>query len=325
MRELHRGGQIFFVYNDVSTIESMANKLKSQIPQVNLVVVHGQLETAILEQRIRAFIAREYNLLLCSSIIENGIDIPNANTIFIYNAQNFGLAQLHQLRGRVGRSHHQAYCYLLVKELQNARIDSIYYNSNLGAGMQIAMNDLEIRGAGEVLGAKQSGYIKDIGIGTYFQLLKDAMNNITKNTVAHKCTVNIYETAIIPVDYCKDPSIRVFYYQQIANATTHNRLDDIYIEMVNLFGIPTLALNLLFQKAHITLTASTLCIETINITKYNFEITFLKEITDTVHQGIIQLMIENCTKQIDRKLVIENDINDIKKKLLLLGEILACL
>src|SRR5205823_6003049 len=181
LRELHRGGQIYFLHNDIDSIVSMGEKLKALVPEARLAIAHGQMPERDLERVMRDFYQQRFNLLLCTTIIETGIDVPTANTIVIHRADKFGLAQLHQLRGRVGRSHHQAYAYLLVPDedalTKNAqkRLDAIQNLDELGSGFYLAMHDLEIRGAGEVLGESQSGNMQEVGFELYTRMLNAAV------------------------------------------------------------------------------------------------------------------------------------------------------
>lgn len=184
LRELKRGGQVFFLHNEVDTIENMRERLETLLPEARIGVAHGQLRERELEQVMRDFLQQRFNVLLCSTIIETGIDIPNANTIIINRADKFGLAQLHQLRGRVGRSHHQAYAYLLTPEYitkdAEKRLDAIAAADELGAGFTLAMQDLEIRGAGEILGEGQSGEMIQVGFTLYTEMLKQAVRDLKK-------------------------------------------------------------------------------------------------------------------------------------------------
>jgi transcription-repair coupling factor (superfamily II helicase) len=181
LRELKRGGQVYFLHNEVETIENRRQKLEELLPEARIAVAHGQMPERELERVMRDFVAQRYNLLLCSTIIETGIDVPTANTIVMSRADKFGLAQLHQLRGRVGRSHHQAYAYLMVPDTEGLtkqaqqRLDAIQAMEELGSGFYLAMHDLEIRGAGEVLGENQSGNMLEVGFQLYNEMLAEAV------------------------------------------------------------------------------------------------------------------------------------------------------
>ncbi|WP_442873378.1 transcription-repair coupling factor [Cupriavidus sp. USMAHM13] len=259
LRELKRGGQVYFLHNEVETIENKRAKLAELVPEARIAVAHGQMHERELERVMRDFVARRDNILLCTTIIETGIDVPTANTILIHRADKFGLAQLHQLRGRVGRSHHQAYAYLLVHDPEGLskqatrRLEAIQQMEELGSGFYLAMHDLEIRGAGEVLGDKQSGEIHEIG----FQLYTDMLNTAVKALKAGKepdllaplsatTEINLGTPALLPNDYCADVHERLSLYKRLANCETAEAVDDIQEELVDRFGrLPPQALALI--------------------------------------------------------------------------------
>ena len=249
LRELKRGGQVYFLHNEVETIENKRAKLEELIPEARVVVAHGQMHERELERVMRDFVAQRANILLCTTIIETGIDVPTANTILIHRADKFGLAQLHQLRGRVGRSHHQAYAYLLVHDVDGLtkqaqrRLEAIQQMEELGAGFYLAMHDLEIRGAGEVLGDKQSGEISEIG----FQLYTDMLNQAVKSLKAGKepdlmaplaatTEINLGTPALLPQDYCGDVQERLSLYKRLANCESSETIDNIQEELIDRFG-----------------------------------------------------------------------------------------
>lgn len=251
LRELKRGGQVYFLHNEVETIENKRAKLAELVPEARIAVAHGQMHERELERVMRDFVARRANILLCTTIIETGIDVPTANTILIHRADKFGLAQLHQLRGRVGRSHHQAYAYLLVHDPEGLtrqaqrRLEAIQQMEELGSGFYLAMHDLEIRGAGEVLGDKQSGEIHEIG----FQLYTDMLNAAVKALKAGKepdlmaplaatTEINLGTPALLPNDYCADVHERLSLYKRLANCERPEQVDDIHEELVDRFGRP---------------------------------------------------------------------------------------
>ncbi len=250
LREILRGGQVYFLHNDVATIEKTARDLEKLIPEARIAVAHGQMRERELEQIMSDFYHRRFNVLVCSTIIESGIDIPSANTIVINRADKLGLAQLHQLRGRVGRSHHQAYAYLLVPSIKNItadakkRLDAIASSEELGLGFTLATQDLEIRGAGELLGEGQSGNMHAIGFTLYMDLLSravDALKSgkepVLENMVSHRTEIDLQIPALIPDDYLSDVQLRLQFYKRIANAKTENDLDDIQVEMIDRFGL----------------------------------------------------------------------------------------
>jgi transcription-repair coupling factor (superfamily II helicase) len=251
LREILRGGQVYFLHNEVATIERMARELESLIPEARIGVAHGQMHERALEQVMSDFYHRRFNVLVSSTIIESGIDIPSANTIIINRADKFGLAQLHQLRGRVGRSHHQAYAYLLIPSRKTLtpdavkRLDAISSLEDLGIGFTLATHDLEIRGAGELLGKNQSGNMQEIGFTLYMELLSRAVASLKsgKKPVLENLTpergadIELYIPALIPADYLGDVHLRLQCYKRIASAKTSNELDNIQVEMIDRFGL----------------------------------------------------------------------------------------
>jgi len=251
LRELKRGGQVYYLYNEVETIQNQYEKLAKLLPEARIAIAHGQLRERELEHVMRDFYHQRFNILLCSTIIETGIDVPTANTIIIHRADKFGLAQLHQLRGRVGRSHHQAYAYLLTPgdESLNAnakkRLEAIQAMEDLGSGFYLAMHDLEIRGAGEVLGDSQSGNMQEIG----FTLYTDMLNNAVKSLKAGKepdlsaplgvtTEINLHTPALLPNDYCGDIHERLVLYKRLANCESLDDLERLSEELIDRFGLP---------------------------------------------------------------------------------------
>ncbi|MDB6062845.1 MAG: transcription-repair coupling factor [Verrucomicrobiaceae bacterium] len=249
-REILRGGQVYFLHNDVKTIEKTAKDLLAMLPELRVGIGHGQMRERDLEQVMSDFYHKRHNVLVCSTIIETGIDVPNANTIIIERADKFGLAQLHQLRGRVGRSHHQAYAYLLTgAETQltpdaEKRLEAISMAEDLGAGFTLATHDLEIRGAGELLGEEQSGQIHTIGFTLYMEMLERAVKAIkagkTPNIdepLDHGAEVNLRLPALIPEDYLPDVQARLILYKRIANTSDEDGLRELQVEMIDRFGL----------------------------------------------------------------------------------------
>ena len=261
LREILRGGQVYFLHNDVATIEKTAEDLRHLIPEARVGVAHGQMRERQLEQIMSDFYHKRFNVLVCTTIVETGIDIPTANTIIIERADKFGLAQLHQLRGRVGRSHHQAYAYLLTpppRSISNdakKRLDAISEAQDLGAGFMLATHDLEIRGAGELLGEEQSGQIESIGFTLYMQLLDEAVKAIregrTPNAelpLSHGTEMNLRIPALIPDDYLPDVHNRLMLYKRIASVKAEEELKELQVEMIDRFGLlPQPAKNLVNQ------------------------------------------------------------------------------
>jgi transcription-repair coupling factor (superfamily II helicase) len=260
LREFKRGGQVYFLHNEVDTIENMKERLEELMPEARIVVGHGQLPERELERVMREFTQQKHNLLLCSTIIETGIDNPHANTIILNRADKFGLAQLHQLRGRVGRSHHQAYAYLLTDEhakptaQAQRRLEAITAMEELGSGFFLAMHDLEIRGAGEVLGDNQSGEIHEIGFAMYTNMLNAAVKALKEGKAVPDLTqplgvtseINLRVPALLPNDYCPDVHERLTLYKRFANCDSEDELRDLQEELIDRFGeLPNQALCLL--------------------------------------------------------------------------------
>jgi len=249
MRELKRGGQVYFLHNEVETILNRRDALQALLPEARIAVAHGQMPERELERVMKEFVAQRHNLLLCSTIIETGIDVPNANTIVIARADKFGLAQLHQLRGRVGRSHHQAYAYLMVPDLEGLpraaqqRLDAIGQMEELGSGFYLAMHDLEIRGAGEVLGDNQSGNMMEVGFQLYNDMLAEAVRSLKSgqepdllSPLAATTEINLHAPALLPPDYCGDVHLRLSFYKKLATARSAEQIDTLLEEIVDRFG-----------------------------------------------------------------------------------------
>ena len=250
LRELKRGGQVYFLHNEVDSIERMRERLEQLLPEARIAVAHGQMRERDLERVMRDFYAQRSSLLLCTTIIETGIDVPTANTIVIHRADKFGLAQLHQLRGRVGRSHHQAYAYLLVhaEEALSAqakkRLEAIQMMDELGSGFFLAMHDLEIRGAGEVLGESQSGEMQEIGFNLYADMLNHAVRSLRagkepdlSSPLGITTEINLHLPALLPSDYCSDVNERLTLYKRLANCETPDELDAMQEELIDRFGL----------------------------------------------------------------------------------------
>lgn len=250
-RELLRGGQVFYLHNEVRTIETAAAEIAELVPEARIGIGHGQMPKRQLEQVMTDFYHRRLNVLLCTTIIETGLDIPNANTIIIERADKFGLAQLHQLRGRVGRSHRQAYAFLLTPHpksmTQDAvkRLDAIQAAGDLGVGFTLATHDMEIRGAGELLGDEQSGQIESVGFSLYMDLLNRAIEAIRSGKVPDpnrplepiSQEVNLHAATLIPEDYLPDVHARLILYKRISNAANQHQLDELHVEVIDRFGL----------------------------------------------------------------------------------------
>ncbi|ENZ7050052.1 transcription-repair coupling factor [Neisseria gonorrhoeae] len=287
LRELKRGGQVFFLHNEVDTIENMRERLETLLPEARIGVAHGQLRERELEQVMRDFLQQRFNVLLCSTIIETGIDIPNANTIIINRADKFGLAQLHQLRGRVGRNHHQAYAYLLTPEYitkdAEKRLDAIAAADELGAGFTLAMQDLEIRGAGEILGEGQSGEMMQVGFTLYTEMLKQAVRDLKKGRqpdldapLGITTEIKLHSPALLPEDYCPDIHERLVLYKRLAVCETVQKINAIHEELVDRFGLTEQPVKTLIESHHLRLAAKELGIDAIDATSEAVTVTFGK-------------------------------------------------
>lgn len=287
LRELKRGGQVFFLHNEVDTIENMRERLETLLPEARIGVAHGQLRERELEQVMRDFLQQRFNVLLCSTIIETGIDIPNANTIIINRADKFGLAQLHQLRGRVGRSHHQAYAYLLTPEYitkdAEKRLDAIAAADELGAGFTLAMQDLEIRGAGEILGEGQSGEMIQVGFTLYTEMLKQAVRDLKKGRqpdldapLGITTEIKLHSPALLPESYCPDIHERLVLYKRLAVCETVQQINAIHEELVDRFGLPEQPVKTLIESHHLRLAAKELGIDAIDAAGEAVTVTFGK-------------------------------------------------
>ena len=266
LREILRGGQVYYLHNDVASIENTAEKLTALVPEARVVIGHGQMRERELERVMSDFYHQRYNVLVCSTIIETGIDVPTANTIIIERADNFGLAQLHQLRGRVGRSHHQAYAYLLTPPPKlmtkdaKRRLEALESLDNLGAGFILATHDLEIRGAGELLGNEQSGQIESIGFSLYMELLDAAVKALKEGRepsleeITHQqAEIELRVPAVLPDDYLGDVNMRLSFYKRIAAAESKQELDELKVELIDRFGLLPEATKNLLQIAEMRL------------------------------------------------------------------------
>jgi transcription-repair coupling factor (superfamily II helicase) len=280
LREIKRGGQVYFIHNRVEDIEKFAERIRKLVPEASLRIGHGQMAERELEQVMLDFYHRRFNVLLCTTIVESGIDVPTANTIIINRADRFGLAQLHQLRGRVGRSHHRAYAYLVapprVAMTADAikRLEAIDSLEDLGSGFILATHDLEIRGAGELLGDTQSGQIQEIGFSLYTELLSRAVSSLKSGKepdllepLHAGIEINLHLAALLPEDYVPDVHLRLMLYKRIASAASHDELREMQVEMIDRFGLlPGPAKNFM-RIAAIKLEASDLGIEKIDASR----------------------------------------------------------
>lgn len=290
LREMRRGGQVYFLHNDVQSMGRRERTLKDLLPEADIRIAHGQMPERDLERVMLDFYHQRFHILLCSTIIETGIDVPSANTIIMENADRFGLAQLHQLRGRVGRSHHRAYAYLLVPDLAaltgdaRKRLEAIAALEDLGAGFALASQDLEIRGAGELLGESQSGQIDEVGFTLYGELLERAVATLKAGqnpsdlpAPARITDIDLHVAALLPEDYCADPHVRLVFYKRISNAATEEDLTHLAAELADRFGPPPKVALRLFSLARLRKEASALGIARIDAGPKGARLSFIEK------------------------------------------------
>jgi transcription-repair coupling factor (superfamily II helicase) len=329
LRELKRGGQVYFLHNEVDTIANMAEKLETLLPEARIRVAHGQMGERDLEQVMRDFYQQRFNVLLCTTIIETGIDIPTVNTILMNRADRFGLAQLHQLRGRVGRSHHQAYAYLLVEtEALTAqakkRLEAIQSMEQLGSGFYLAMHDLEIRGAGEVLGESQSGEMQEIGFSLYTDMLNAAVASLRQGRepdMAHPLGVtteiNLHTPALLPSDYCGDIHQRLILYKRLANCNTSEELDDMHQELIDRFGLLPEPAQTLLDSHRLRILAKPLGISKVDASSEAIQIQFVPNPPIDPMKIITLIQSRRYVKMVGQdKLRIELKHDDLRQRVL---------
>jgi len=288
LREIKRGGQVYFLHNEVDTIQNRKQALQILLPEARITVAHGQMHERELEAVMRDFVTQRNNVLLCTTIIETGIDVPTANTIIMHRADKFGLAQLHQLRGRVGRSHHQAYAYLLVPDPEalskqaTLRLDAIQAMEELGSGFYLAMHDLEIRGAGEVLGDKQSGDIHEIGFQLYTEMLNRAVKSLRNGEepdllkpLQATTDVNLGVPALLPAEYCPDVHERLSLYKRFANTNDFSELSNLREELIDRFGNLPDAAKAFYETHRLRLEMSLLGIKKIDANPVQIQLQFI--------------------------------------------------
>jgi transcription-repair coupling factor (superfamily II helicase) len=278
LRETLRGGQVYFLHNNVETIEKTAEDIRKLVPEAKVITAHGQMRERELERIMSDFYHQRYNVLVCTTIIETGIDVPSANTIIMDRADHLGLAQLHQLRGRVGRSHHQAYAYLLTPHEKRMtkdakkRLEAIASLEDLGAGFTLATHDLEIRGAGELLGEDQSGSMSQVGFSLYMEMLDQAVAALKEGkqpsldqVMSTQTEIELRVAALIPDDYIFDVSLRLSLYKRIASCKNKNQLDEIQVELIDRFGLLPQATKNLVQIAKLRFKAQEIGISRIEV------------------------------------------------------------
>jgi transcription-repair coupling factor (superfamily II helicase) len=338
LREVLRGGQVYYLHNDVATIQQCVEHLQNMLPGVKTTFAHGQMKEKELEQIMVDFYHNRYQVLVCTTIIETGIDVPNANTIIIERADKFGLAQLHQLRGRVGRSHHQAYAYLLAPPIKTLtrdaqkRLEAIEAIDELGAGFSLASHDLEIRGAGELLGEEQSGNIEDIGIGLYMELLDRTVKSMKSGKIMSfddmvknsGSEVDLRISALIPEDYMPNVHKRLSFYKKINCANDEASLQDIQVEMIDRFGLLPEPVKDLFSCAQIRLIAQRLGIKKIeaNVTGGKLE---FKDLPNIDPMTIIKMVQKDSARyQLNgpSKFMFKGEFKEAKARIKAVQEIL---
>ncbi|MGI9229829.1 MAG: transcription-repair coupling factor [Gammaproteobacteria bacterium] len=337
LREIKRGGQVYFLHNEVESIVAMAEKVERLIPEATVRIAHGQMPEKELERVMQDFYHRRFNILVCTTIIETGIDVPNANTIIVNRADKFGLAQLYQLRGRVGRSHHRAYAYLIVAnkkaitEAATQRLAAIESLEDLGVGFTLATHDLEIRGAGEILGEEQSGRIQDVGFGMYMDLLERAVHSLRSGQppelsqpASGGVDINLHIVALIPEDYVPDIHTRLIMYKRIAAAADERELYDLKEEFIDRFGMLPEPLQNLFQATTLKLRARPLGIRKIDVGKNGGRIWF-GEHTDVDPAAIISLVSSSPDRyKLDGadKLRILDQLQDAEERIQMINELI---
>jgi transcription-repair coupling factor (superfamily II helicase) len=280
-RELDRGGQIFFVHNRVQTIEGAAIRAQRLVPEARAGIAHGQMPAAQLDDVMRHFLEGEVQVLVTTSIIENGLDVPTANTLIVDRADYFGLAQLYQLRGRVGRSHHRAYCYLVVPENvteeAEKRLRILEHYTELGSGYAIALKDLELRGAGNILGGAQSGFVHAVGLDTYTRLLEDTIRRLKedKTTERHAPTeVHIQGAAFLPDAYMADPAQKLSLYRRLSKVERLSEVRALAVEVRDRYGPPPPEVDRLLAAALLRLLGTQLGVERIILQDHSARVTF---------------------------------------------------
>ncbi len=337
LREIKRGGQVYVLHNKVEDIEDMARKVEALIPEARVEIAHGQMPEKQLEQVMLDFYHRRFNILVCTTIIETGIDVPSANTIIINRADKFGLAQLYQLRGRVGRSHHRAYAYLVVPPRKamtgdaHKRLEAIESLEELGIGFTLATHDLEIRGAGEILGEGQSGQIHEIGFGLYMELLDRAVRAMKEGRqpeldrpLDHGTEIDLHIAALIPEDFLPDVHTRLIMYKRIASVSDEGELRELQEEMIDRFGMLPQALKNLFRIARLKLKAGPLGIRKIDLGEKGGRLFFHEQSNIDTGQLINLIQSQPQIYKLDgqNKLRIIQDIPDYTVRFEMLNDLL---
>ena len=336
-REINRGGQVFFLHNRVSDINLIYNEIQELMPSYSIKIAHAQMSPIQLEKIILEFYNKKFNILLSTTIIENGIDIANANTIIINKADKFGLSQLHQIRGRVGRSSRQAFCYLLVPDknhiTENAkkRLKALETMEDLGSGFSIASRDLEIRGAGALLGDSQSGEIQEIGFSLYNRILSKAITSLKTGKIPNLdkpldeiTDIDISEVALIPDSYINDINQRLIMYKKIANSETTDQLDNVVIELINRFGNLPMETNNLIDITNMKIKYSKIGIKKLSVTKATLRISFQNDAK--INNEKLIKFINNSQNNVsftkDNILMYKKTFSDIRDKKIVIANII---
>jgi len=337
LREIKRGGQVYYLYNQIETIEKTAREIETLMPEARVRIAHGQMPEKELEQVMLDFYHRRFNVLVCTTIIETGIDVPSANTIIINRADKFGLAQLYQLRGRVGRSHHRAYAYLIVPPRQAItadaikRLEAIESLEELGVGFTLATHDLEIRGAGEILGEEQSGQMHEIGFGLYMDLLERAVHALKAGKqpeldrpLDHGAEINLHIPALIPEDYLPDVHTRLIMYKRIASARDNSELQDLQEEMIDRFGLLPDYLKNLFRITELKLKANPIGIRKIDLGQRGGRLHFGSQTRVDPEKIVDLIQSQPQTYKLDGqdKIRISKDLPDVKDRFTMLDNLL---
>jgi len=339
-RELQRGGQVYFVHNRVEDIEKVAARIGELLPEAGIEVAHGQMRERDLERIMVDFYHRRFHILVCTAIIESGLDVPTANTILINRADHFGLAQLHQLRGRVGRSHHQAFAYLIAPPRRaltadaQKRLDAIESLEDLGAGFVLATHDLEIRGAGELLGEEQSGQIQEIGFSLYneilsrtIQALRDGLEPDPDAALEPSIEINLHLPALIPDDYMPDVHLRLVHYKRIASAPDETALERLQVELIDRFGLIPPATANLFRLTRLRLMAEPLGLRRIDLGAAGGRIEFGPQ-TSVEPTAVVSLIESDPLRfrlDAQQRLRIVAEVDEETERFALLEELIATL
>jgi transcription-repair coupling factor (superfamily II helicase) len=330
LNEMKRGGQIYYVFNRIQGLDAIAKKIGTLVPEARITVTHGRMKPSVIERRMRDFLTTKYTVLVTTSIIESGLDIPNVNTIIIDRADLYGLAQLHQLRGRVGRSNRRAYCYLIVpKRISHEarkRLSTVYTHSHLGSGLALALKDLEIRGAGNLLGRKQHGHISSIGYDLYMKLLQEAIQDMKGKKKAERVHTEVYSnlTALLPSFYIQDVNSRIEIYKRLSSAMREGEVDEIALELKDRFGtLPDDAERLLLVTK-VKIVCSRKQVKKVYVDEHEMELSFdenrfpSKKDIETLFKAVDKKFIIDYSERIFKirfKIVDKKILKDLKKVL----------